>query len=143
VFIFVVAVAVAVFNVVDVKIVAVVFVVIECILVVVVVKLVVCHIRSLRCGVGQWGKGVVGKEVSKFIVVDVVVVGGVKNGVCGVDGGEQVVVVIFGVVGGLVGSPLNDEAGVLEKWLVFVERQRFNTSNGGVSRGELSPLVTR
>ena len=51
--------------------------------------------------------------------------------------------VIFGVVNGLVGLPLNDEAGVLERWLAFVERQRLDTSDGGVSHGKLSPLVTR
>jgi hypothetical protein len=92
--------------------------------------------RSRRV-IKRIGKGV------KFVGVDRVVSGGVGKII--VKGGIWWWVkigVIFRVVNGVIGAPLDDEAPGLEERLSFVEGKSVDPGDGGVRNGEFGPAMT-
>ena len=83
----------------------------------------------------------IGDEIGRFGAVDGVEKVIVKN-VSGGVGGRVVVAVIFRVVDGLIGTPFDDEAALLDGGLVIFDSQRCDAGNGRIRDGELGPLVS-
>ena len=127
----------------------VILVIVVVILVVLVVRLVVWVevrlVRSLDCTRGR-GKASssrkrVVEEVMELVGVNGIVVGNVKTVVWGGIGGSKISV-IFVVVDGVVGAPLDDEATLLDKGLALEGRKGFDTRNGVVGHREEGPLMS-
>ena len=116
-------------------------VVLVVVLFIVVVLVVLVRCRSWVCS--RWGMGktiVWSTKVVQFSGVNGVVVVGGKR-VKWEEVGRLIVVIIFIVVNGLVGSPFNNKAIVLKEWLTFVFGQSFNASDGHVINVKDGPLV--
>ena len=89
------------------------------------------------CG---WGNKRIGK-VSKFKVVDGVVIGGMRE-IIGVGSGDGLVVkVVLVVIDGVVRAPLNDKTALLDERLAVTRGKGLNTCNDGVGNGQRSPAV--